>query len=305
MATNTAVQAAQPVTEKKKKPTPLRSILAGSLAGATEIAITYPAEFAKTRYQLNVSLPTSQKQALPPFGRQWYAGCTTLILGNALKAGIRFISFDFYKSLLADAEGNVSGPGNVVAGFCAGATESLLAVTPFESIKTQLIDDRKAVGGPRMRGFLHGSGIIWQEKGVRGFFQGFLPTTMRQAANSAVRFGSYTTLRQMAMAYQKPGEKLGSLSTFGIGGVAGVITVYATMPLDTIKTRMQSVQARKEYKNSFVCAQRIFKEEGVLKFWSGATPRLARLILSGGIVFTMYEKSMELFEKADPEGKYM
>jgi solute carrier family 25 citrate transporter 1 len=77
------------------------------------------------------------------------------------------------------------------------------------------------------------------------------------------------------------------------------------MPLDTIKTRMQSIEARKEYRNSFVCATRIFKEEGILTFWSGAVPRLARLILSGGIVFTMYEKSMELMDKLDPTGKYI
>lgn len=49
-----------------------------------------------------------------------------------------FVAFDTYKSLLADAEGKVSGPANVIAGFGAGATESVLAVTPFESIKTQL-----------------------------------------------------------------------------------------------------------------------------------------------------------------------
>jgi solute carrier family 25 citrate transporter 1 len=50
---------------------------------------------------------------------------------------------------------------------------------------------------------------------------------------------------------------------------------------------MQSMEARKEYRNSFVCAARIFKDEGILTFWSGALPRLARLMLSGGIVFTM------------------
>ena len=47
------------------------------------------------------------------------------------------------------------------------------------------------------------------------------------------------------------------------------------------------MEARKEYKNSFVCASRIFKEEGIRTFWSGAVPRLVRLIMSGGIVFTM------------------
>lgn len=133
-----------------------------------------------------------------------------------------------------------------MAGFGAGFTESLLAVTPFESIKTQLfvvtpwpqrgrgrslmprfprIDDRKSAK-PRMRGFLHGSKIIFQERGIRGFFQGFVPTTARQAANSATRFTSYTTLKQFAEGYVAPGEKLGTLSTFAIGGVAGLITVY-------------------------------------------------------------------------------
>ena len=40
--------------------------------------------------------------------------------------------------MLQDEEGNISGPRTVIAGFGAGITESLLAVTPFESIKTTL-----------------------------------------------------------------------------------------------------------------------------------------------------------------------
>ena len=54
-----------------------------------------------------------------------------------------------------------------------------------------------------------------------------------------------------------------------------------------IVLRMQSIDAKKEYRNSFDCAAKIFKNEGIFTFWSGAVPRLARLILSGGIVFTM------------------
>jgi hypothetical protein len=42
---------------------------------------------------------------------------------------------------------------------------------------------------------------------------------------------------------------------------------------------MQSLSARQEYRNSAHCAYRIFTEEGVLKFWKGTTPRLARLVV--------------------------
>jgi solute carrier family 25 citrate transporter 1 len=80
-----------------------------------------------------------------------------------------------------------------------------------------------------MNGFLHGSMIIAREKGIRGFFQGFVPTTARQAANSATRFGSYTTLKQVAQSYVAPGEKLGAVSTFGLGAIAGIITVYVQL----------------------------------------------------------------------------
>ncbi|EIT77908.1 tricarboxylate/dicarboxylate carrier protein [Aspergillus oryzae 100-8] len=291
--------------DHNRKPSSLRSIIAGSTAGAIEIAITYPAEFAKTRSQLNRKLPDGKKLPWPPFGKQWYAGCTTLIIGNSLKAGIRFVAFDRFKSLLQDENGKISGPRTVIAGFGAGFTESLLAVTPFESIKTQLIDDRKSAN-PRMRGFLHGSKLIFQERGIRGFFQGFVPTTARQAANSATRFSSYTMLKQLAESYVAPGEKLGTASTFAIGGMAGFITVYVTQPLDTVKTsRMQSLEASKNYKNSFVCASRIFKDEGLFTFWSGAVPRLARLILSGGIVFTMYEKTMDALDSLDSKRQYI
>jgi solute carrier family 25 citrate transporter 1 len=91
--------------------------------------------------------------------------------------------------------------------------------------------------------------------------------------------------------------------------ISGLLSSYVTQPLDTVKTRwvrpcypnclclfsfwrlikvrMQSLEASKNYKNSFACAAKIFKDEGITTFWSGAVPRLVRLILSGGIVFTM------------------
>lgn len=42
---------------------------------------------------------------------------------------------------------------------------------------------------------------------------------------------------------------------------------------------MQSLEARQQYRNSFHCGYRIFTEEGLLRFWTGTTPRLARLVV--------------------------
>lgn len=117
-----------------KGPSALRSILAGSTAGAVEIGecgqsqetavdqslteshdshhipgrvyvvdppqpngpqttpLTLPI-VAKTRTQLNRRLAEGKKLPWPPFGKQWYAGCTTLIIGNSAKAGIRMAPY--------------------------------------------------------------------------------------------------------------------------------------------------------------------------------------------------------------------
>jgi solute carrier family 25 citrate transporter 1 len=108
---------------------------------------------------------------------------------------------------------------------------------------------------------------------------------MRQGANSAVRFSSYSSLKSFV---QKPGQPVTGPTTFAIGAAAGIITVYCTMPFEyvpgnpffvgeekrsdgyfppfsVIKTRMQSLEARQNYRNSAHCAYRIFTEEGVLR----------------------------------------
>lgn len=130
-----------------------------------------------------------------------------------------------------------------------------------------------------MRGFIHGTTLLLREKGIRGIFRALVPTTAKQTANSAIRFGSYSILRQIAEDRSAPGTKLGAMTTFGIGGIAGLVTVLVTQPLDTIKTRMQSLDAA-QYRNSVTCGVQIVTDQGLLTLWSGCMPRLARLVVS-------------------------
>lgn len=67
-----------------------------------------------------------------------YTGCTSLVVGTALKASIRFLAFDSVKGLLADENGKLSSGRGILAGMGAGVLESVCVVTPFETIKTAL-----------------------------------------------------------------------------------------------------------------------------------------------------------------------
>jgi solute carrier family 25 citrate transporter 1 len=55
---------------------------------------------------------------------------------------------------------------------------------------------------------------------------------LRQSANSAIRFTTYTGLKQLVQGQTRPGQTLPAGITFGIGALAGLVTVYTTMPLE-------------------------------------------------------------------------
>lgn len=291
----------------KKDIDPRKSFLAGAIAGAVEASITYPFEFAKTRLQL---IDRSSKASRNPLTLIYntaktqgissiYVGCPAFIIGNTAKAGVRFLGFDAIKNLLRDKEtGELSGARGVIAGLGAGLLESVVAVTPFEAIKTALIDDKQSAkpkyqnnGQSAIRNYAR----LIKDEGFLGLYRGVLPVSMRQAANQAVRLGCYNKIKTTIQDYtNSPKDKpLSSGLTFLVGAFSGVVTVYSTMPIDTVKTRMQSLNASK-YTSTLNCFATIFREEGLKTFWKGATPRLGRLILSGGIVFTIYEKTLTI-----------
>jgi solute carrier family 25 citrate transporter 1 len=63
------------------------------------------------------------------------------------------------------------------------------------------------------------------------------------------------------------------------GVVGGVFAASASHPFDTIKTRMQAhMYSKPEYLTWTSTAATIYKEGGILNFWSGLLPRMTRII---------------------------
>ena len=71
------------------------------------------------------------------------------------------------------------------------------------------------------------------------------------------------------------------------GGFAGFCSVMANNPVDVIKTKMQGVDAHK-YNGFLDCGAQIMKTSGPMGFYSGAGPRLARVILDVALTFSIF-----------------
>ncbi|EMC98304.1 hypothetical protein BAUCODRAFT_146856 [Baudoinia panamericana UAMH 10762] len=266
------------------------SILAGGIAGAIEGFSTYPFEFAKTRVQLREQkgqpTPRNPFRVVAQVYTQeglaaLYKGCSTLVIGSVAKDGIRFVSFDTIKNQFKDPEtGTLTPLRNLGAGMCSGVVASITAVTPTERIKTALIDDAR--NERRFRSMTHCIKTILREDGFIGLYRGFVGTTLKQAGATAFRMGTYNILKDYE---QKRNIKQSTLTNFGNGSVAGIVTTLATQPFDTIKTRCQSSRGA----STIEAFQSIVADYGIGGFWKGTTMRLGRTVFSGGILFTTYE----------------
>ncbi|KAE8146984.1 mitochondrial carrier domain-containing protein [Aspergillus avenaceus] len=226
--------------------------------------------------------------------RHLYTGSMAFCVSNASKSGVRFVAFDSARKWMpVDSSGRVTPVGNMSAGLIAGITESVLVVTPGETLKTKVIDDRAGARVYQSAG--HAVRTVLRTEGVSGLYQGTLPVTLKQSSNAMVRFTSYNFFLNQLRALPASHAQGGWITVIS-GALAGVVTVYATMPFDTIKTRLQAVGARTRYRNSVDCLRSVLTTEGVLALWKGTTPRLARLSISGAISFAIYERVVQATE---------
>jgi len=194
----------------------------------------YPAEFVKTRRQLEISrqglkTPSSLsilRSTITNHGiSNVYAGCQTLATSNAIKSGVRFFSFETSKRYLTRVSSSTNTTAiNVVSGLCAGVTESVLVVTPGESLKTRVIHDASSGGNLGKQSLPRIISEVVKREGVLSLWKGCTPVLCKQATNSAVRFATFNAIRdRLRVAW--PDKMGGTTATLVAGAGSGVLTV--------------------------------------------------------------------------------
>ena len=171
--------------------------------------------------------------------------------------------------------------------MASGLIASTLIVTPSERIKTALIDDARTVR--QYRSPFHAVQMTLRKDGVRGLYRGYVGTTLKQTSATAFRLGSYNIMQD---SYRRHSVEQGTVLNFVTGGLAGLITTLATQPFDVVKTRSQSLGGC----STTSAFRDVISDDGVRGFWKGTTMRLGRTVLSGAILFTVYETVVNILE---------
>lgn len=146
------------------------------------------------------------------------------------KNSVRFGAFEFAQTNLWSKK---SSTNTFMCGLFAGTAEAVAVVTPQETLKTKLIHD-KLSATPQYKNIISGIVTITKETGVRGLYQGVVPTVLKQSTNQGVRFVVFADTKDRLSPYMK--NKI--LVDLFAGGFAGFCSVMFNNPIDVIKTKM-------------------------------------------------------------------
>ncbi|AAS54180.2 AGL311Cp [Eremothecium gossypii ATCC 10895] len=308
----------------KKSTNPAVNLVAGGTAGLFEALCCHPLDTIKVRMQIYRRANEGTKP--PGFLRTganiysgegllaFYKGLGAVVIGIIPKMAIRFSSYEFYRTLLADRQTGVVSTGNTfLAGVGAGVTEAVLVVNPMEVVKIRLQAQHLhgAAEQQKYRNAIQAAYLIVKEEGIGALYRGVSLTAARQATNQGANFTVYSKLRERLQEYHGS-QNLPSWETSLIGLVSGAIGPFSNAPLDTIKTRLQKDKSTRNLSNWVritTIGRQLVQEEGFRALYKGITPRVMRVAPGQAVTFTVYEfvrrhlEGLGLFGSAKPKPK--
>lgn len=283
---------------------PSHPFLAGGLAGVLEICLTYPLEFVKNSLQLQPGRYTGPVDAARVLTARHgasvvYRGLPSWLLFAFPRSSIRYTSFGFFSGALEhggafagvkeDTIRQLARDG--VAGILAGAIEAVTCLAPCQNLSIKITHDANLPVGERSFSprFFPAAGQIFMRNGVRGMLAGVGPTLFKNCLNQSIRFpGFFFFSRAYCENEGVAREHIGMLPLLACGSLAGAASAIVSHPVDVVKAQMMGLHAGR-YRNSVHCARSVFRESGPFAFFVGLGPRLTRVCMEVGLLFSLFE----------------
>ncbi|KAJ8497775.1 hypothetical protein OPV22_008327 [Ensete ventricosum] len=287
-----------------------RFFVMGSALFSGVSATLYPAVVLKTRLQVSQPPPPCLRAAtniLRHEGlRGFYRGFATSFAGTIPARALYMGALEVTKSAVGAAtlRLGVPEPAASVAASAAGGISAAIAAqviwTPIDVVSQRLMVQGSAAAAAKYRGGVDAFKKILYSDGVRGLYRGFGMSILTHAPFNAVWWASYSLSQRLiwgCIGYHmggggelKPGHGT-VVAVQGMGAaVAGGASVVVTMPLDTIKTRMQVLDdGGGERMTIGRTVSSLLREGGWRACYRGLGPRWASASLSATTMITTYE----------------
>eukprot|EP01129_Flabellula_baltica_P013350 TRINITY_DN6174_c0_g1_i1.p1 TRINITY_DN6174_c0_g1~~TRINITY_DN6174_c0_g1_i1.p1 ORF type:complete len:286 (-),score=44.41 TRINITY_DN6174_c0_g1_i1:30-887(-) len=276
----------------------LIDILAGTAGGIAQVVIGHPLDTLKVRLQtqpykngkpqyfdgmLDCVVKTLKKEGF----RGLYKGAASPLAGAMLHNANVFFCFGRMKQLIA---GGTSRELTILETTIAGAIGGIgMALTnaPIDLFKCKL---QAQFGTGLYKGTWDCATDIFKKHGIRGVFQGYGATVIRNVPCFGLYFFGYEFTKRLISVPEPAPIYVVAFA----GGVAGLCYWAIFYPLEVIKTRIQCEPTEynlRRYKSTLGCLRQMYLEEGFSSLWRGYVPCTLRAItcnagIFAGVVYT-------------------
>ena len=285
-------------------------------------ATLYPVVVLKTRQQVAQSQVSCIKSAFSLIRgegfRALYRGFGTSLMGTIPARALYMAALEVTKSNVGSAtvrfglaEPTAAAIANAAAGLSA-AMSAQLVWTPVDVVSQRLmVQGGCNSSNLKASAFRYINGIdafrkIMSTDGPRGLYRGFGISILTYAPSNAVWWGSYSVAQRLVWGgvgycLSKKGEENAlrpdTKTVMVVQGVsaamAGGMSALITMPLDTIKTRLQVLDGDengcRRGPTVMQTVRSLVREGGWMACFRGLGPRWASMSMSAATMITTYE----------------
>ncbi len=287
--------------------------MAGSVAGASTVAILYPLDVIKTRLQVQdgserVSLGfwETGKRLWSSGARTLYSGLGPSMLGASIAWGSYFYFYTWSKDRRRNRGGALSSMDHLMSGLEAGAIVSLVT-NPVWVVKTRLqLQDRVPIApatSATSRVVAYDGAIdcfrsIAREEGIAGLYRGLLPSLLL-VSHGAIQMAVYERLKKLGISEDNHAALV--FTSHGLcGALAKASATMATYPFQVMRSRMQQRLDNRgqNYRGLASSVRLTLRREGVRGMYKGLGANLLRNMPSSGITFFIFEAMVSLIDSS-------
>eukprot|EP00929_Paragymnodinium_shiwhaense_P025285 TRINITY_DN15336_c0_g2_i5.p1 TRINITY_DN15336_c0_g2~~TRINITY_DN15336_c0_g2_i5.p1 ORF type:complete len:458 (+),score=71.32 TRINITY_DN15336_c0_g2_i5:70-1443(+) len=276
--------------------------VAGSLAGIAEHVGMFPLDTVKTRMQASTGSSGGLLQHMRSVASErgllgFWRGASVIGAGCVPAHCGLFLTYETAKRRVLRPDAHQP----VLSAMCGGAASLVhdAILTPHDVIKQRL-----QLGS--YKSTIHCVLKTYRVEGLGAFYRSLPVTLVSNAPNTAI-LAAVNESMKVALGLNKAGKSSDLGLFFACGGVGGAVAAATTLPLDVVKTRLQTQGVTQKdpagvHRGAWNVVQAIAQNEGLRGFYRGVLPRMLVSAPAAAICWGTYSSVVSLLSSGPHEG---
>lgn len=182
----------------------------------------------------------------------------------------------------------MSDTGARLAASAVGAGVAEFITMPADVTKVRLQVQSRATGQLSYSGPLDCLVKTARQEGPSALWKGIVPALVRQVCYTSLSFVLYEPVRDFYTGLGQPNASPNFAQRLLAGGTAGAIAISVFNPTEVVKTQIQTSATPLPIKD---IVSRVWQKDGLLGFWAGLRPNIARTFLVNAAELGTYDEA--------------